>query len=66
MFYDETYENIPINFQILVIDISNECRPRSNLNFVEYLEIFGCSKIKNLRYCCYNVRYIETFISKTS
>jgi hypothetical protein len=35
MFYDVTYEDVPINFQILVIDSSNECRPRSNLNFVE-------------------------------
>jgi len=35
--YEITHEDISIPFQIVAIDTSKECGPRSNLNFVDFI-----------------------------
>jgi hypothetical protein len=37
MNYEITLEDISVPFQIVAIDTSKECGPRSNLNFVDFV-----------------------------
>ena len=53
IFYEITYEDISVSFQIVAIDTSIECGPHSSLNFVEFIwNNLGVFSLINVCHCC--------------